>query len=143
MEVFSPFGSKLASIIRDNQIVTLTTPDQKQSQASSVEALTQAALGFKLPLTGLSDWALGRPSQQGDAPVMMQYDTAGRLIKLMQQDWNIEYSDYQPVHHTDFVKIALPHKILLKSPKLNLKVLVESWQLSPGNKSDLATQITN
>ena len=129
MEVFSPFGSKLAAINRTDKNVTLTTADQKQLQASTVEFLTEQTLGFKLPLTGLSDWALGKPRLQGEAPAMAQYDEMGRIIKLNQQGWDIEYSDYQQVNN-----IALPKKIFLKSPKLNLKLLVESWQLNPVTK---------
>ena len=129
MEVFSPFGSKLAAINRTDKNVTLTMPDQKQLQASTVEALTEEALGFKLPLVGLSDWALGRPSLQGEAPTMTQYDEMGRIAKLNQQGWDIEYSDYQPISN-----VELPKKILLKSLKLNMKVLVESWQLDPVKK---------
>lgn len=138
-EVFSPFGSKLAVINRIDKMVTLITADQKKLQASTVEELTEQALGFKMPLTGLSDWALGRPSSQGDAPTQAQYDDLGRITKLSQQGWDIEYGDYQLVNNMypaniTLPNITLPGKMFLKSPKLNLKVLVESWQLNSVNQ---------
>lgn len=134
MEVFSPFGSKLAVINSTAQQVTLTTADQKQLTADNVETLTQQALGFKLPLLGLSEWVLGKPSSHGEPPTIKQYNALGQLVKLSQQGWDIDYSDYQMKSNVEF-SVHLPGKIFLKSPKLNLKLLVESWQLNPQSQT--------
>lgn len=129
MEIFSPFGSKLAVINRTDKLVKLITSDKKELQASSVEVLTEQVLAFKLPLSGLTDWVLARPSLLGEPPIMIEYDSLGHIILLSQQGWDIEYSDYKPINNK-----ILPSKIFLKSAKLNLKLLIDSWQLSSADK---------
>lgn len=118
--LYSPLGSQVASISKDSQRVTLEDANGNSISADSAESLTQAALGWQLPLTGLADWSVGRPSQ---SPVEIStWDEQGRLITLKQDGWDIEYE-----HYAEKDDYMLPHKILLKSEKVNLKLLVEQW----------------
>ena len=73
-----------------------------------------------MPLTGLSDWILGRPTSSPHEIVAL--DAQGRLMRLKQDGWDIEYASYKTVDGTD-----LPGKVLLRSPQLDLKLLVEQW----------------
>ena len=121
IQVFSPLGGKVADIIKTSQQVTLT--DQKGTivAAPDAESLTEATLGWRLPLKGLSDWALGRPT---DSPIIAStWDTEGRIATLKQDGWDIEFPSYNLVND-----VALPDKVYLKSEKVNLKLIVENWQ---------------
>lgn len=121
IQVFSPLGGKVADISKTPQQVTLTDQKGNRVTAADAESLTETTLGWRLPLKGLSDWALGRPT---DSPILAHaWDANGRLIMLKQDGWDIEFPGYNLVND-----IALPSKIYLKSEKVNLKLIVENWQ---------------
>ncbi len=121
IQVFSPLGGKVADISKTPQLVTLTDQKGKIVTAADAESLTETTLGWRLPLKGLSDWALGRPT---DSPILANaWDENGRLTMLKQDGWDIEFPSYNLVND-----IALPDKIYLKSEKVNLKLIVENWQ---------------
>ena len=120
IDVFSPVGGKIANIAKTPSQVTLTDQKGHSVSAQDAESLTETTLGFRLPLTGLSDWAIGRPSASKiDAA---SWDETGRLTALKQDGWDISFENYAVQNGVD-----LPSKILLKSEKVNLKLLVEKW----------------
>ena len=120
IEVFSPLGGKVAGIVKTPNGVTLTSQDGHSVKAQDAESLTEMTLGWRLPLTGLSDWAIGRPSKSKvDAST---WDEQGRLTTLTQDGWDIGFENYADQHG-----YLLPSKVVLKSEKVNLKLLVEKW----------------
>ncbi len=121
VDVYSPLGGKVANIAKTPSEVTLTTHDGLTLSAADAETLTERSLGFRLPLKGLSDWAVGRPTRSKIDAVSS--DTQGRLLTLKQDGWDISYENYATNNGVD-----LPSKIVLKSEKVNLKLLVENWQ---------------
>ena len=118
--LYSPLGAQVAEITATPGNVTLTTNDRKTYQATDAQALLQQTLGWGLPLAGLTDWVIGRPAK-GEYETIAR-DALGRLTRLKQDGWDIEYPSYQTVEGTD-----LPSKVLLRSPQLDLKLLVERW----------------
>lgn len=117
--LYSPLGGQVASIKKDAGSVTLTEGNGHTITAQDAEALTQMTLGWKLPLTGLADWSLGRPTSK---PIdKISWDDIGRITHLVQEGWDIEYSDYLA-----FEGKQLPNKIHLRSPKVNIKLIVEN-----------------
>ena len=122
IDVFSPVGGKVANITKNPSGVTLTSQNGHSVSAQDAESLTETTLGFRLPLTGLSNWAIGRPSASKIEAA--NWDETGRLTTLKQDGWDISYENY-----ADIDGISLPKKILLKSEKVNLKLLVERWGL--------------
>lgn len=120
MDVFTPLGGKAAHIVKNATEVSLTNAKGETVSAQSVEALTEKTLGWRLPLSGLSDWAVGRPTA---APITHQaWDELGRLTQLEQQGWRIEYTQYSPFFNT-----MLPQKITLKNQTLQLRLVIEQW----------------
>ena len=121
IDVFSPLGGQIANIKKSDNGVTLTQQDGRSITAQNAESLTENTLGFRLPLTGLSDWALGKPtSSKVDAST---WDAQGRLLTLKQDGWDISYENYANNNG-----VALPSKVVLKSEQLNLKLIIEMWQ---------------
>lgn len=129
LEIFSPIGSKLATIASDKNNVVLTTSEGKVLSAGNVEQLTQQALGWTLPMQGLSDWVVGRPSANPASGVVESstWDASGRLLKLKQDGWEIEYLQYVP-----FQGYQLPSRLSLRNPRLYMKFVIEQWDLSQG-----------
>jgi outer membrane lipoprotein LolB len=118
--LFSPLGSQVASIKKTPDQFTLEDASGKSYTAADAETLTQEILGWRLPLKGLADWSIGRPTQ---SPIQNSlWNEQGALTHLEQDGWKIEYSNYQQQG-----SYLLPNKIYLKSEQLNLKLLVEKW----------------
>lgn len=118
--LYSPLGGQVASVKRTSELITLLDANGNSISANDAETLTQAALGWQLPLTGLADWSLGRPANR---PVESStWDAQGLLTTLHQDGWRIEYQNYAEQYG-----YQLPAKIILKSEKVNLKLLVETW----------------
>ena len=118
--LYAPLGALVADIQSTTDGVTLVTNDRKTYKADTAETLLQNTMGWSLPLTGLSDWILGRPTNSPHEIVAL--DDHGRLKRLKQDGWDIEYAAYKTVDGTD-----LPGKVLLRSQQLDLKLLVEQW----------------
>jgi outer membrane lipoprotein LolB len=120
ISLYSPLGSQVASIKKSPGQVVLQDASGKQFSAVDAETLTHETLGWKLPLTGLADWSLGRPTA---SPIQSSsWNEQGLLTNLEQDGWKIEYDNYQQQG-----AYMLPGKIFLKSDQLNLKLLVEKW----------------
>lgn len=120
VKILSPIGSELAKLTTHADEVTLRTQDGKHYSAKDVESLTQEALGWQLPLQGLEDWALGRPSKK--IADLIEWDSHGKITKIVQNGWQIEYPEYMQKG-----EFSLPKKIFLKHPKLSLKIAIEEW----------------
>lgn len=120
IDVYSPVGSKVANITKTSSQVVLTDQKSQQTKAKDAETLTESTLGFRLPLSGLSDWAIGRPTASKIAA--SNWDAQGRLTMLKQDGWDIGFENYLESNGT-----FLPTKIVLKSEQVNLKLLVEKW----------------
>lgn len=126
IDVFTPLGSKIAHIEKTDAQVTLTNAKGERVSAQDAESLTEKTLGWRLPLKGLSDWALGRPTE---APItQQQWDASGKLTLLEQQGWKIEFQEYQ-----DQMGAPLPQKITLRRDNILLKLVVEQWNTAPYN----------
>lgn len=123
--LFSPLGNQVGQIHADLDGVTLVTSDQKTYRAADAETLTEKTLGWRLPMSGLHDWVLGRPTV--GAAQILSWDDAGNITHLRQDGWDIEYPQY-----AEFDGQQLPVKIVIKSIKLDLKLVIEGWQTESG-----------
>ena len=120
IDVYSPVGGKLANITKNANGVTMTDQKGNSVKANDAESLTETTLGFRLPLSGLSDWAIGRPTASKIEAA--SWDTQGHLTSLKQDGWDISYENYSENNG-----VSLPNKIILKSEKVNLKLIIEKW----------------
>ena len=122
IDLFSPFGGKVAQINKSEDGVTLTGQDGKTYQAQDTENLTQLTLGWRIPFTSLSDWIIGRPAK--GVASNLSWDKTGKLNKLTQDGWEINYMEYQQKNNLD-----LPSKINLRNSKMNVRLVIENWDL--------------
>ena len=122
IRIYSPLGGQLARIQKTADGIRLEDAQGQVSVGKDAESLTQALLGWRLPLSGLADWALGRPANS--AMATLTWDEAGNTLSLNEADWAIAYQHYQ-ASPTAF----LPHKLSLKNARVQLKLVVEKWTL--------------
>ena len=92
MLITGPLGQGIARLTRANQSFTLTTVDGKVYREPDAESLTEAVLGWRLPLAGLPDWVRGRPV--AERPAQVDKDGNGQVLVIVQDDWRIEYQTW-------------------------------------------------
>ena len=120
IRIYSPLGGQLARIQKTADGISLEDAQGQVSVGKDAESLTQALLGWRLPLTGLADWALGRPANS--AMASLTWDEAGHTLSLNEADWDIAYQHYQASPEA-----FLPHKLTLINTRVQLKLIVEKW----------------
>lgn len=112
----SPLGQGLASITRDSGGVALMRPGQKTITAESAEQLTEAALGFRLPLEGLRFWMQGKPDPARESRI--KNSETGEPEQISQDGWTIDYLQYRE---------SRPRKINVKREDLQIRLVVDEW----------------
>ena len=123
IRLLSPIGSVVGQIEADGNGATLTTGDRKVFHSNDAQALTREVLGWDLPLSGLRYWVTARADPA--LPVQAQErDDKQRLKSLTQNDWRIAYLEY-------FGDSALPARLSLAFDRLNLRLIIEHWELPP------------
>ncbi|WP_297809582.1 lipoprotein insertase outer membrane protein LolB [uncultured Methylophaga sp.] len=116
-----PFSQGGVSLDGDQQQVTLTLNDGETLTAPTPEQLLAEAMGWLLPVSALRDWVRGVP--YSGAPVdSRELDQEGRLTKLEQAGWQIEFLRYMP-----FESYSMPAKVFMKHARLNVKLIVSDW----------------
>ncbi|MBS0337102.1 MAG: outer membrane lipoprotein LolB [Proteobacteria bacterium] len=119
--ITSPVGSAVARLVRNGTGYVLTTADQREIRAGDAEALTEQALGFRLPVAGLSDWVRARPV--AGQPSVVVRDAEGRPASLEQGGWRIEYQEFRAD--------GLPVRLKLSYPGVDLRLAIHDWKASP------------
>jgi outer membrane lipoprotein LolB len=114
--ITNALGAGVAHIAREGDTVVLKTADLREFRASDPEALTEEALGFRLPIGGLADWVRARPSDPNTARV--EYGDGGRVKTIQERGWNIEYQEYDE---------KLPKRIRLTYPNIELRLVISQW----------------
>ncbi len=82
-----------------------------------VDALTEAVLGFRLPLDGLADWVRGRPSP---GPADVERDSAGRVSRIAQSGWVVELLAWG--------EDGRPSRLRLVYPGIDIRLAIGEWK---------------
>jgi outer membrane lipoprotein LolB len=91
----APLGQTIAHLEADELGATLTSADQRQYRAGSIESLTYSALGWRFPVTGMRYWVFGEAAP-GSRPAAIERDDERRLTRLTQDDWQIVFNYATP-----------------------------------------------
>lgn len=122
----SPLGSSIAMLVRGPNGVELVAGREPPRRAATAEELTRAALGWDLPLSGLEHWILGRPAPGAGTARMERDPASGRLTRLVQDGWSIEFRRY-----LDTEWGALPGLMNLEYGSLQIRLAVDRWEVEP------------
>lgn len=120
--LMSPVGQTLAHIDADDAGAVLTTPDQQEYRAFSVESLTRRALGWPLPLAELRFWVMATPVP-GDAATVVTRDAAGRISLLEQDSWRVSY-----VYPDAPAAAILPRRLDLSRGEQRIRLVIDTWR---------------
>jgi outer membrane lipoprotein LolB len=120
--LMTPTGQALAQIRQDFGGAMITTAEQKQYRASSVEALTKQALGWEVPISRLQHWLRAQPVP-GLAAEIIERDAAGKIRQLVQDGWRVTY-DYYPAAVND----GLPRLMEVVGADQTLRLVIDTWR---------------
>lgn len=120
--LMTPAGQVLAHLREAADGAMITTADQTQHRAASVESLTKRALGWELPAGRLQHWLRGTPVPGTDADIA-ERDAAGRIRRLTQDGWRITYDYYPPSENE-----GLPRRMDLVGAAQTLRLVIDTWR---------------
>ena len=122
IDLIGPLGQGRVVIESDGQEVRVQTQDGQNWTAPDPDDLLEQTLGVRLPVNGLRYWVRGLPAP-GPTPVL-QTDTNGRLTRLEQNGWVIEYLIYVP---TSILNLDLPERVIAQHRDLSVKLVIDQW----------------
>lgn len=114
-----PLGQGLARIEADAGGARMTLADGRRSEAASAAELAEDALGVSAPFVQLPLWVTARLR---DGAEVRELDPAGRLRRVVDQGWTIEYIEYAGDGAAD-----LPRKIDVYRGETRLRLIVDAW----------------
>ncbi|HKB74724.1 MAG TPA: lipoprotein insertase outer membrane protein LolB [Burkholderiales bacterium] len=113
--ITSPIGQGIARISRERDRFRLVTGDNKEYRAADAENLTEQALGWRLPLDGLSDWVQARPSPGRPAEIRGEQDNG---LQIRQDGWQVAYEEFRG---------GKPFRMRLKREDIEIVLVVDQW----------------
>jgi outer membrane lipoprotein LolB len=122
----SLLGQRVAELAGDPSGVVLRLPGEAPVTADSSRELLTAAIGWSAPVESLRYWVLGLPDPA--ARDDHELDPWGRLLRLQQDGWLVEYGQYVVVG-----AIELPRRVTLTHPEVRIRLVIDQWDLGRGN----------
>lgn len=129
VDLLSPLGQTLATITIKPGTATLTQSGKPPRTAADVDTLTELALGWPLPVSGLRDWLQGFSRHDGGGPyVAVPADTESSLQSP--DGWKISYDTWQ---REDGAASSHPKRIDLsrnteQAGQVSIRIVIDTWQ---------------
>jgi len=106
LDFTGPLGRGHLRLVQDERGAELQDTEQRIWRAGNAETLLHRATGWRVPLDGLNYWIVGLAAP--DSESNQQLDTQGRLKRLTQSGWDIQFLEY--AHYGSF---DLPSKLYI------------------------------
>jgi len=124
LRLSGPLGRGAARLTGRPGAVLLEIAGEGRFEAASPEALLEARMGWRLPVTHLYWWVRGLPAP--DRQSRLALNSAGQLAELEQDGWHVEFSAYA-LHDGHM----LPERIRLEGQSLQVTLVIKEWQPRP------------
>ncbi len=118
--LMTPTGQTLAHIVDSEAGAVLTRADQQRFEARSVEALTQQALGWALPLSLLQYWVRGMPAP---GPVEGMQTEGNRPGTFAQHGWRVAIA-----YHTEGEFAGRVRRLDLTDGTNEIRFVIDTWR---------------
>jgi outer membrane lipoprotein LolB len=101
--------------------VVLEGMDGGPRRGADPTALLREATGWEIPVALLSDWVRG--ARSGDGPATLGFAADGRLARLVQAGWTLDYADWQAQPGG----LVLPMRITATRDTARVRLVVDAW----------------
>ena len=107
----------------NDAMATLAGLEGGPRTGSDPAALLREATHWDIPVTALSSWIRGaRADETRHGAVTLVYGADGRLVRLEQAGWVIEYGAWQPGDEA-----ALPLRLDARRDEARVRLVVDAW----------------
>ncbi|MGE0372918.1 MAG: lipoprotein insertase outer membrane protein LolB [Gammaproteobacteria bacterium] len=125
IDFMSLFGQRVARLQSNGADVALQLPNEEPLRAATAGELLAESFGWSAPVDALRYWVLGVPQPQHEATTRL--DQHGRLSRLEQEGWRVEYPQYVGVGGAAG---DLPRKLTLEGEPLSIRLVIDDWYLA-------------
>ncbi|GAA5219192.1 lipoprotein insertase outer membrane protein LolB [Corallincola platygyrae] len=125
LKLTSFIGTSLMELDGDRYQAKLKV-DGETYVSRAPERLIYQTTGWRLPVSTLPDWVVGRLSDSASKHTL---DASGRLAtqSLQTEDgmqWKLDYREYQQVDQR-----WLPRKMTINGPEITIKLVISKWEV--------------
>lgn len=85
--------------------------------------LLREATRWEIPVTALSSWVRGLRAAADHGPAQLQFGTDGRLSRIEQGGWTIDYSGWQ----AGAAGVELPNRLNARRGDASVRLVIDSW----------------
>jgi outer membrane lipoprotein LolB len=85
--------------------------------------LLREATRWEIPVTALSSWVRGLRAAAEHGPARVQFGTDGRLSRIEQGGWTIDYSGWQ----AGATGVELPNRLNARQGEASVRLVIDSW----------------
>ncbi len=121
MRINAPLGGGGLRLEGDAERVTLRTSDGQSAVSQDPDQLLYQQLGWYVPVENLRYWVIGLPAP---GPARHRLDAQGRLERLWQSGWIIEFMDYEAIHG-----VEVPGRIFAQRGDTEVRLVIGNWDL--------------
>jgi outer membrane lipoprotein LolB len=107
----------------DRSAARLEGLDGGPREGADAARLLREATGWEIPVTALSAWVRGARAE-GIGAARMQFGADGRLSRIEQGGWTIDYSDWIP---QPGLGIELPNRLNAVRDQARVRLIVDAW----------------
>jgi outer membrane lipoprotein LolB len=90
IDLATPLGTTVARIEVGPEGASASSPGMQEVRGTDADALAEQLLGWRLPVSGLSDWIEGRPVPS--RPARLERD-GNRLVLIEQDGWTVRTAE--------------------------------------------------
>ena len=119
----APSGQGAVQLSGNDDGVEMMLANGDSYQAKDADTLLRQETTWDLPVSRLWFWLRGLPVPQ--LAYRIQSDDLGQISELVQDQWLVEYKDYQQYGSYHF-----PRKIFIKNKDTKVRVIVTNWAFS-------------
>jgi outer membrane lipoprotein LolB len=136
IDLTGPLGRGHLRLTQDAHGAQLEDAERRVQRAANAEELLLRATGWQVPLDGLNSWLLGLPAPGAAAD--RELDAWGRLSRLRQLGWDIEFLEYRPHGPLElpgrlFMKrrappaLAAGDGVTIENGTLEVRLVIDGW----------------
>ena len=85
--------------------------------------LLREATRWEIPVTALSSWVRGLRAAADHGPAQVQYGADGRLSRIEQSGWTIDYSGWEG----GAAGVELPNRLNARRGDASVRLVIDSW----------------
>lgn len=103
-------------------------------EGDDVVALLRDTTGLHIPVGAMAAWASGaRADEARFGPARLGFATDGRLARIEQDGWTVDYLDWQDAVDGEGRPLQVPRRIDARRGEAEVRLAIDAWSWGPGN----------